>query len=332
MKSERSSIRHALELLRRLQSGERLTVATIVAEGPFGEDAVRRHLATLEQSGVGVHHEGVWGQEWYYRSPDAEPSDDFTVLSLAVASTILSSLRGSELDDRLRRLVSRELVRADTRHTPGDLSRMFFAKSRMINPLGLSPDTVDRIAKGIFEQRVVKVTYEHFDGETNRITIHPYTLVFSDEGLYLYAHCVESDKTSMIDTERLLNVERVRGITLSRERFTYPPRELYDPERSFRDCIGVFLPAGTDQPPQKVVLQFNPRWHQFLMSHRWHPSQSHPRVASDRKVIVTFTLHLTQDLVRWVRSLGSDLEVLEPPRLARWIETGQDPEERKRWA
>jgi predicted DNA-binding transcriptional regulator YafY len=229
-------------------NGERLTVASVAAEGRFREDAVRRHLGALEAADLGVHREGSWGRAWYYRSPESEPSDEFNVLSLAVASTILSALRGSELDERLTRLTSRELVRAATDHSPGDLSRMFFAKSRMINPLGLLPDAVDRFAKAIFEQRVADLTYEYFDGEVSRLTIRPYTLVFSDEGLYVYAHCVQSDKTSMIDTNRLLSVERVRGMTISRERFLYPSREAYDPERLFRDCIGIFVPSEDSGP------------------------------------------------------------------------------------
>lgn len=310
--------------------GERLTVSQIVAEGEFGDDSVRRHLAALQSEIPGVTHEGRRSQRWFYRAPGAASGDGFSVLSIAIASTVLSALRGSEIDERLRRLLARELTHTEGHHTPGDLSRMFFAKSRMINPLGLSPDTVDRLAQAIFEQRLLTVTYEHFDGDINVVRVEPYTLVFADEGLYLYGRCADSDDPKMIDTHRIFNVQRMRGVEMTRDRFPYPSRDEYDPERLFRYCVGVFLPP--DEQPMKIVLSFHPRWHSFLRSHRWHRSQTPPRVALDGRIHVTFTLYVTQDLVRWVRSLQPDVEILEPPRLAQWVGTGQDPKTGSRWA
>ena len=131
---------------------------------------------------------------------------------------------------------------------------------------------------------------------------------------------------------RLFNVGRMRGVTATRERFAYPPREEYDPERLYRDCVGVFLPSTPADVPVKVVLDFQPRWHAFLRNHRWHRSQSHPQQASNGHLLVTFTLFVTQDLVRWVRSLGSEVVIVEPARLVQWVESGEDPQPGKGWA
>lgn len=332
MNSKKSPISHTLTLLRRLMSGERLTVKEIVAEGKFSDDAVRRHFEHLEATIPGVRRDGRRNQTWCYRTFEDEPGDNFGLLGLTVASTLLSAFRGSELDHRLRQIVSRELVSSDSRHTPGDLSRMFYAKSRMINPLGLSPDAADRIVKAIFEQRLVEITYELFNGQVITATVRPYTLIFSDEGLYAYGHCTDSDEVRFIDTSRLYNMERMRGITITRNRFSYPPREEYDPERLYRDCVGVFVPQSPDESPTKIVLEFESKWRAFLHNHKWHKSQSYPQVAPNGQLLVTFTLYVTQDLVRWVRSLGSEVNVIEPARLAQWVESGEDPETQRGWA
>jgi len=317
---------YTLRLLRRLLAGEKITVEALVAEGPFSDDTVRRRLASLEGEFPGVIRDGKWRSCWRYVPLEEAPQARFALLAVRMAHTLLSALRGSEIDAQLARLAEHLFSRASTQNvTPHDISRMFFSKSRMINPLGISPDIVDRMAQAIFEQRRMFVTYQHFSGQVNDMEVEPYSLIFADQGMYLYGRCEDSNDPKHIDTRRPYNLERFRSVTLSREHFVYPPRDDYDPETLFGNCFGIFLPPDPMAEPVDVMLRFNARWHSFLKIHRWHKSQSVPLEAADGGVYVQFRLHTTHDLVRWVRSLGKDVYVLEPLELRKWVEGGQDP-------
>lgn len=327
MSRSRSSLEFMLQVLRRLMEGRVMTVADILDGAPFQDAAVRRHLDLLEQSIPEIRRCDGWPQTWRFEWPQSTQAEPFSVLSLKLARAMLGFLRGSELDARLGDLVSEHLRRLPhTPMIPHDVSRMFFAKTRMINPLGLNRNTIDVLVQCIFEQRQVLARYAFFDGELCDMTFEPYSLIFSDEGLYCYGRCVDSDKTKHIDTRRLYHVGRFQTIRATPERFPYPERDEYDPEKLFEHCFGIFLPEGENSEPEQITLRFTNRWRHYLENHRWHASQTPPTELSDGRLEIRLCLHVTHDLARWIRGLGSDVEVTAPKLLQEWVKVGVDPE------
>lgn len=321
--SRKTPIRTGLWVLHRLLAGEHLTVPELQEEG-LGAGAARRYLQAIEEEIPEVRGRGKKPRRWFFEWPSELASDKFSLLVLCLVRSMMVFLRESQLDVSLRGILEEH-----TRRQPGetcvpDVSRMFFAATRMVQPLGVNADVVDRIAMAIFDRVRLRCRYSDFKGYTHGCVLEPYSLIFADEGLYLYARCEDSDKTRHVDTRRLFNVARFESVRVERTRFTYPERDEYDPERLFRHCFGIFLPSDEGQRPECVVLQFRPHWRHYLTKHRWHATQSEPIEMPDDRLEVRFELHITNDLVRWIRGLGLDVEVREPVILRDKVKSGED--------
>lgn len=314
-----------LGLLRRMLSGEPLTAKIAAGHLNSKEPAARHVLDTMSESlAPWVEKHGKRDRVYRFVWPQDRRSDAFGVSALRLAREMLSFLHGSLIDLRLKELADDAARRVDTASPPADIARMFVAKTRAMSPHGIEADTMDQIVQCLFEQRRIETRYEHFHGRVDRLVIEPWSLVFGDEGLYLYGRVDDADDDKYIDSERTLHVGRIRSARTLEERAAYPSTRQYDPQERFRHCWGIFLPPE-GETVQDVTLEFQPRWGAYLRSNRWHETQSEPDALPDGWFAVRFRLYLTQDLVRWVRSHGNQLRVAAPERLARWVETGEDP-------
>jgi predicted DNA-binding transcriptional regulator YafY len=201
---------------------------------------------------------------------------------------------------------------------------MFFAATRMMQPLFIDGDNVDTIVRAISKRWQLECRYQNFRGDTTQETIEPYSLIFADEGLYCYARCEDSEKTDHIDRCILFNVSRFDSIRTLRRSFVYPERDEYDPQKLFEHCFGIFVPPR-DKEPEEIELLFTPKWKAYLERHKWHASQSQPQIQDSGRLLVTFWLYITHDFVRWIRGLGNDVKVRAPEELRIWVEKGKDP-------
>lgn len=154
------------------------------------------------------------------------------------------------------------------------------------------------------------------------MTVEPWTLIFADEGPYLYGRCVESTKANHIGSTRVFNIARMRSVKRTKEPFVYPLRAEHDPSQLFRHCFTVMVPAEEAGGPVDVVLRFVPSMACYLLNHRIHVMQAQPVVEPDGHVVVRMKLHITYDLVRWIRGHGRTVEVVEPANLRAWVVEG----------
>lgn len=323
-----ASATFVLRILRRLLDGEVLRAAELV--GPDGRQAVQRqrlqllakHLPWVHRDGAGRGVPQTFRWEW----PDQRRSRPEQVWALAAARTLLQVFRDAEvggvlttqLEDHLRRLPGGSEAR-------DDMERMFFALSRMLEPLDVGPDTVDRLSQAILRRRQVRASYVQFDGSQLDVLMEPWTLVFADEGPYLYGRIVESDKEDHVDRKRVLNVARIQHVKETSNVFAYPVLAEHDPKEVFRHCFGVMVPAHGAQP-EDVELRFAPSMSAYLSHHRLHRSQLERAQDASGHTIVRARLFVTYDLVRWVRGHGTTVEVLSPASLRNWVESGRGGE------
>lgn len=322
---DRSTTRFVLKILNQLMNGERKTVSDILKEYPFKDAAIRRCLNLLKEEIPLIDLEGKRPKRWVFKWPTEKTVEPFTVLALRLSQIMLTFLRGSELDAQLENVITDHTTRiSSTSYIPPDISRMFFAKTRYFEPM--KENVIDLIAQCIIEQKCIFTTYTHFDGEQDKVTIEPYSLIYADEGLYLYGKCTDGNKINHIDTCRLYHTARFQNIKRLDKVFPYPPKDVYDPEKLFQDCFGIFLPNDEEAMPEEVVCLFSPKWKHYLYNHKWHQSQTLPIERENGNWEVHFKLHITSDLARWLRGLGTEVIVVAPVRLERWVSTGEDPE------
>jgi len=320
--SKRSSVEAALGYLRALMEGRRLSVRDLLTSGEATSDSsARRHLSLLETI-PGVERLKGRPTEWVFHWPTDLASKPFEVFTLRLARRMLVFLRGSALDEALEHLISEKQARLPPGETVNDVSRIFFAKTRLLSPAGVAPDTVDRVVQAIHESKRVEATYESFEGYTREITLEPYSLVFGASGLYCYGRCVASTKEDHVDRRRIYNLARFRSFRATSECFSYPERDEYDPETEFDGCFGIFLPSEADRAagPQDVVLSFAPRWGHYLRTQPWHPSQSEPEQLKNGRFQIKLRVFLTPDLTQWLRGLGGDVTIIKPRRLRQQVD------------
>lgn len=310
-----------------------ITVKELAAERVEGEpweppdgETVRRHLARMQEHGTGVTVEGKYNGAWRFVWPHEASVEPVGLLALRIAHTLLASMRGSGIGRAFQKLVDDH----DRRTPPSefkapDVSRMFIAKSRMLNPLGVVPARLDALAEAIFNRQRLKIAYMPFDKPEGARVIEPYSLVFADEGIYLYCKRVDTEDATFQRALRLYNVVRITSIEQAGTTFQYPPADLYNPERDFRHCFGIFLGKDPTAEPVDVVVEFAPRWWGYLTAQKWHRDQSDPERVEDGWCRVRFKLHITHDLKAWLRGLGHDVRIVEPAGLTEEIARGAPP-------
>lgn len=320
-------LRQALRALQRMMDGHSVRVAELVQDRGGNVAAVRRRLRALEAELRHVHRDDPGRgkpETFWWTWPSAERARPEQVWALAAARAMLHAFREGEIGRVLSDLVQEFAGRLDagpSRLGPAVPDRMFFTSSRLANPVELEPDLVDRLAKAISARRLVQAKYEQFSGAVLRTRVEPWTLIFADEGVYLYGMCVDCDKDAHVGTRRIYNVTRLSELKQLEEGFVYPLPEDYDPASEFRHSFGIFVPRPGDSPT-RVVLRFGSGWGTYLRRHRLHPAQVGPAVPHDGRYVVKMDLYITYDLVRWVRGHGRELEVMEPAALAKWVESG----------
>lgn len=318
-------------LVRLMRRREPATVKELAAERMDGDpweppetETVRRHLARLQRHGTGVTATGKYNGEWKFVWPHEAAVEPVGLLALRLAHTLLASVRGSRIGSAFQRIVEDHDRRTPpTGFKAPDVSRMFIAKSRMLNPLGVVPARLDELAEAIFNRSEVRLTYMSFDKPSEERVVEPYSLVFADEGIYLY--CGRPGRPDFQRSLRLYNVVRITSIVPTGRTFQYPPADVYNPERDFRHCFGIFLGDDPTAPPVEVVVEFAPRWRAYLTAQKWHREQSDPELTPDGWCRVRFRLHITHDLRTWLRGLGDEVRVIEPPELAQQVRGSARP-------
>ena len=331
------SLKDALVLLRHMMSGPPLTVteAMHLVRDSSQRAAVRRRLRCMVDVLEHAERDGGTPERFWWSWPAEQDSTPVAVWSLAASRTMLHGFRDSVIGDTLRDLLSDHLSRlpAGLRLGSGaDPGRMFYANTRLVQPLGIEPDVVDKIAKAIFECRQVSVSYEKFEGDRIWAIVEPWSVLFSDSGVYLYGRCEICERADYIDRPRLFNLARVERPRILDQRFAYPLPEEYDPRRLFENSFGIFLPPSPEHTAERIVLRFAPSWNRYLQRHKLHPAQEEPTVLDDGCIEVVLRLHVTYDLVRWVRGHGKEVEVVGPELLAAWAASGEGSDFYKAYA
>jgi predicted DNA-binding transcriptional regulator YafY len=166
-------------------------------------------------------------------------------------------------------------------------------------------EVVATLLEGCARRKAAEMRY--FSVSSNRqkdYVVHPYTVQYSDGGLYLQAYVPEYDDL------RWFAVERIKNVVVTNKSFT--------PVKAVKESdLDTSLGLGTGRP-ERIVLEFSARVAPYVRERVWHKSQQIEELADGGirlglRVCRDWTLH------GWILSWGPHVHVAAPSTLAQDI-------------
>lgn len=291
-------LQRPVQLLSRLLQGavlDRQSVAEMLGVEVAAADRHLRALAELK----GVKRARQRGKTLYSFEPPVEQPTLASVVAAGLGASFARLFEGSAYMTGMQAVRNELIARAPRRHRFRHIERkLLFLLQGGEQALHRDDNPLDEVIEGVLEEKELKLSYEHFSGQRERIVVKPLSLMVYRQQLYLVA-IKGKEKPHPYRVARILSAE-------IGAQFTYPAD--YNPDAIYRDSFGVFIPS---QAPVAVRVRLSDEWRTFVKSHRWHPSQS----VEEDGVTVRLTVCLCEELEQWILGFGEDAEVLEPAAL-----------------
>lgn len=301
-------------LLQRLSGARQgLTLAQLVDAIPPDltrhTRTVRRDLAALEASHFPLVTERVNGEvRWrlldgFKNIPSLRLSPT-ELMALAFSRQLLTPLQGT--------LIAASLNSALTKITaaiPAGATDYLQRLDQWFS-VGLGPhknyrhhrETIDKLSQAITHRRTVQMRYFSAGrNATNRREIDPYRLRYVDGGLYLIAYCHWRKDV------RMFAVERIKSLTLTDHPYQMPLH--FDIDAYVEDALVVMRGERIT-----VELKFDKSTAAWANDRIWHPSQQTTPLKNGQ-LLMTLSVADTRELLGWILSFGSGVQVLKPEHL-----------------
>lgn len=301
-------------ILQRLEGSTRgLTLHELLAALPPGlathPRTVRRDLEALEASHFPLLTERVEGQvRWRlldgFRkipSPALSPTE---LMALAFSRRLLLPLEGTEIKASL----DSALQKATARIPPPAMELVQQLEHSF--SVGLGPHkryrehraTIDLLTKAITRARTVQMRYYSASRNAHRRReVNPYRLRYVDGALYLIGYCHWREDV------RVFAVERIKSLTVTDHPYQMPLH--FDVEAYVEDALVVM-----QGKPIEAELLFDKSTAAWVKDRVWHASQQ-TRLLKDGRLRMMLKVAETRELVGWVLSFGSGVQVVKPPSL-----------------
>jgi predicted DNA-binding transcriptional regulator YafY len=171
-------------------------------------------------------------------------------------------------------------------------------------------EMVAKLIEASSRRKVAEMRYFSVSSKRQKdYLVHPYSVQYSDGGLYLQAYVPEYDEI------RLFAAERIKRFVQTETSFT--PVNAID-ESALSPSLGL----GTGRP-ERIVLEFSPRVAPYVTERDWHKSQQID-LLPDGGVRLTMRVARDWSLHGFVLGWGAHVRVVEPAALAEDIFTMLD--------
>lgn len=186
-----------------------------------------------------------------------------------------------------------------------DLSSIVSAEQR--RPAGT--DNMYGLLHAIKNCLQIKFLYRKFwNEEVKARTVEPYLLKEFRNRWYVIT--IES-KVNAIKTFAL---DRISELEITSTKFNSNNKINLDD--MYKHSFGII--TGDGQPPEHIILSFDPFQGKYIKSLPLHTSQK-VLIDDENELRISLQLHLTHDLFMEIRSFGEDVEVIEPGSLKKLI-------------
>lgn len=295
-----------VRIMEMLQTRRLVTVKMIMDAFDTSRRTAHRDLATLQESYA--LEEAGWladGQKiWRMSGPRQGEMIKLSVMEMAalfMGKNLFNFTRGTELKKSIDSLFSKVSHRlASSRPSYRErLETKFYCTPGAPKSYADVDEQLNVIVTGLLEEQRVRMVYQRPGAEPKEEIIEPWTLVIHNHALYLIAYSAESLGIKTFAVERIREAEWLRG-----DRFLYP--EEYDPERYLSQAFGI-----TVGEPVRVRIRLTPEMEEYFGRRRWHSSQALVQ-AEDGVTEVVLDVPTSSELLSWLMSFGSKIEVMEP--------------------
>ncbi len=168
-------------------------------------------------------------------------------------------------------------------------------------------EVLETLIEGWHKQQRVRIQYVPLGASVPiTMTVAPWSLepsVWTDSNYLIAGVAVQGSSQPF-----MLKLDRIKSAKLLTEKFERPAAD--ELLRKVDESWGIW---GSDQPV-KVVLRFAYRVVERVRETRWHPTQG-MEVQADGTLQWSALVAEPREMMPWVRSWGSDVEVIEPESL-----------------
>ena len=302
-------------ILQQLAARRTSTIPTLSVDLKVSTRTIRRDLEALQASGFPIYDEVVNGTKFWRLDAKilmaALARHALTLPELCAlyySRALVKGIAGTHLLTDLQGALDKieAAFPAGMKKFLDRLPAVITAKA----PVGKrratqAPEVITRLFEATMSQRVVSMRYDSVASQQEKdYTVHPYRLVYAQQGLYLQAFVPAYGEF------RSFLVDRIRRLTPQEGTFVRVAELGADP---FSKSLGVH--SG---PTCKVRLLFDRHVATFIKERTWHESQ---RLKDGPDGSVSMTLEVSDDyaLRQWILGFGQSIRVLAPTTLLDWV-------------
>ncbi len=297
------------DTIRLIESRRGLSIEELAEETGVNRRTIHRDLNAITDAGYPLVSEWSGNRKLYrfitgFRDVPPVSFSLQELLTLYFFRSSLEMLKGTPFHDDLAAIFSKINSVLPPRYA-AHLERI----SRITIPLLQGRRDYSRAAEVLtglrqallFQNRITLVYRSPSRKEDETYSIDPYTLLFYKGGLYLlgFAHNRHAART--------FAVERISALQVESARFELP--EGFLPEEQLQGAFGIVR-----EEPLQVRVRFTPLIAHAIRDREWHPDQT-VEILPDGSVELFFTAGGKMEILSWLLSYGSQVELLEPLEL-----------------
>ena len=283
-----------ITILRKLDSREKITVSSIMAELEISERSAYRYIQTLQVAGFPIVYDRrkesyTFSENYKLGKPSISVEE---TLALSLAKRLLGNF-GTGMEKSLGKIEEKLSVKEPA------LPQHIVLKAEKLSPL--VEGYLGTIYQAIKNFKRIKLGYKalYSDEETER-KVDPYYLFFQDDFWHLRGYC------HLREDLRTFALDRIVSLKVLKEHFI--PKGISS-EDELSGAFGNML----DGEPVEVVLRFDAEIKPYVLRKKWHESQKEKELKDG--VELRFKVNGIEGIKQWIYKWLPHVEVVEPREL-----------------
>jgi len=163
----------------------------------------------------------------------------------------------------------------------------------------------------IKNQLLIRFSYQkYWEEELSQRVVEPYALKEFQNRWYVLANDLKDNNVKSFALDRLTNLD------ITKRKFLSPND--FNVNEHFKYCFGII--SANRNPPQEIVLSFDPHEGKYIKSMPLHESQVILKDTAE-EVLLKLTLVITHDFLMEILSHGEYVKVIKPLNLVTDVKT-----------